>query len=150
MTINDPTGNSFIENVCAPLPDPKIQTHYFDRTEEMNKQLGLATEPPEEEFTLINQVHTFPGNCSRCNYPCETKMHLLDIPHFKEVIIMSTVCDSCGYKSNEVKAGGAIAAKGKRITLIMTDQEDLNRDILKVVYVDDRAKHVGYEFLKLI
>jgi zinc finger protein len=45
---------------------------------------------------------------------------------------MCTACDSCGYKSNEVKAGGAVAAKGQRITLVMTDAEDLNRDILKV------------------
>ena len=29
-----------------------------------------------------------------------------DIPHFKEVIIMACSCDVCGYKSNDVKAGG--------------------------------------------
>ena len=29
-----------------------------------------------------------------------------DIPHFKEVIIMACNCDVCGYKSNDVKAGG--------------------------------------------
>jgi zinc finger protein len=58
-------------------------------------------------------------------------MKVVDIPYFKEVVIMSTVCDSCGYKSNEVKAGGAIADKGKRIKLKVTDVEDLSRDILK-------------------
>lgn len=58
-------------------------------------------------------------------------MHLLDIPHFKEVVIMSTTCDSCGYKSNEVKAGGPISQKGRRIILNITDAEDLSRDILK-------------------
>jgi hypothetical protein len=59
-------------------------------------------------------------------------MHVLDIPHFKEVIIMATNCQHCGYKSNEVKAGGAIAPLGKRIILNMTDKDDLSRDILKV------------------
>lgn len=59
---------------------------------------------------------------------------MLDIPYFKEVIVMCTCCDSCGYKSNEVKAGGAVAPKGQRITLLVTDAEDLNRDILKVVH----------------
>ncbi|CAG8648783.1 24805_t:CDS:2, partial [Gigaspora rosea] len=38
---------------------------------------------------------------------------------------------SCGYKSNEVKAGGPIAPKGKKITLKMEEIEDLSRDILK-------------------
>lgn len=44
---------------------------------------------------------------------------------------MSTTCDSCGYKSNEVKAGGPISQKGRRIILNITDAEDLSRDILK-------------------
>lgn len=44
---------------------------------------------------------------------------------------MATTCDSCGYKSNEIKTGGAISPLGKRITLSVRDPEDLNRDILK-------------------
>ena len=130
LTLDDPSGNSHIENLCAPLPDPKLTTVNYERTLDMMKTLGLV-DPDQEELPLQQQVHTFGGNCSRCNAPCETKMHMLDIPHFKEVIIMATVCDSCGYKSNEVKAGGAVAAQGQRITLKMTDLEDLNRDILK-------------------
>ena len=45
---------------------------------------------------------------------------------------MSTNCDHCGYRDNEVKSGAAISEKGKRITLKVEDQEDLSRDILKV------------------
>jgi hypothetical protein len=45
---------------------------------------------------------------------------------------MSTNCDRCGYRDNEVKSGGAISEKGKRITLKVEDREDLSRDILKV------------------
>lgn len=44
---------------------------------------------------------------------------------------MSTNCESCGYRDNEVKAGSAISEKGKKITLKVVDQEDLGRDILK-------------------
>ena len=44
---------------------------------------------------------------------------------------MSTVCDHCGYKSNEVKTGGAVPEKGSRVSLKVTDPEDLARDILK-------------------
>lgn len=45
---------------------------------------------------------------------------------------MSTNCDRCGYRDNEVKSGGAVSAQGKRITLKVEDKEDLSRDILKV------------------
>ena len=55
-----------------------------------------------------------------------------DIPHFKEVVIMATVCDYCGHKTNEVKSGGGIEAKGKRISLKVTDVSDMSRDVLKV------------------
>lgn len=34
-----------------------------------------------------------------------TLTYTVDIPHFKEVIIMATTCDSCGNRTNEVKAG---------------------------------------------
>ena len=45
---------------------------------------------------------------------------------------MSTNCESCGYRDNEVKAGSAVSEKGKKIILKVVDQEDLRRDILKV------------------
>ena len=44
---------------------------------------------------------------------------------------MSTNCDKCGYRDNEVKSGAAISDQGKRITLKVEDREDLSRDILK-------------------
>jgi zinc finger protein len=46
---------------------------------------------------------------------------------------MSTNCDRCGYRDNEVKSGSAISPLGKRITLKVKDREDLSRDILKVL-----------------
>jgi len=45
--------------------------------------------------------------------------------------MMASSCDKCGYKSSEVKAGGAIPPKGKKITLKVMSVEDLTRDILK-------------------
>ncbi|KAJ1678463.1 nucleolar zinc-finger protein, partial [Spiromyces aspiralis] len=146
IKIRDPSGNSYIENLNAPNVDPKLHVKYFKRNKEQNQALGLL--PPEEEeereqkareqlektlkeATQNDEIITFPANCSSCNAPSETRMKLMDIPHFKEVIVMSTTCDSCGYKSNEVKSGGAVAPKGKRITLKMTDMEDLSRDLLK-------------------
>lgn len=91
---------------------------------------GFASDATEIE-NFSNEVQTFAATCSSCYKPCETHMKTVNIPHFKDVIIMSTVCDHCGYKSNEVKTGGAIPEKGRRTTLKVTDPEDLARDILK-------------------
>lgn len=54
-----------------------------------------------------------------------------DIPHFQTVIIMCTTCDRCGFKSNEVKSGGATQAQGCRLTLRVEEPVDLTRDVLK-------------------
>lgn len=45
---------------------------------------------------------------------------------------MSTNCDDCGYRDNEIKSGAAISELGKKITLKVEDRDDLSRDILKV------------------
>jgi zinc finger protein len=45
---------------------------------------------------------------------------------------MSTNCDNCGYRDNEIKSGSAISEQGKKITLKVEDREDLSRDVLKV------------------
>ena len=50
----------------------------------------------------------------------------------QDVLIMSTNCEQCGYKDNEVKSGSAISDKGQKITLNVEDRDDLSRDILKV------------------
>jgi zinc finger protein len=87
MILDDPAGNSYIENLLAPNEDPQIQTTHYDRTKEQNEFLGLGQveNPVEEEEAGITtddlafkeQVHEFPGNCSRCNAPSTTKMHLM-------------------------------------------------------------------------
>ena len=58
-----------------------------------------------------------------------TNLHTRDL---KDIFIMSTNCDACGYRDNEVKSGSAISEKGKKIILKVEDREDLSRDILKV------------------
>ncbi|CEG68084.1 hypothetical protein RMATCC62417_04409 [Rhizopus microsporus] len=147
LVLDDPSGNSYVENRCLPSQDPQIKLRWYTRTAEQQAFLGLQSDqtPAEEAATraaqvvaseMVNEdgipeVMTFPANCPSCHAPCSTNMHVMEIPHFKEVVIMATNCEHCGYKSNEVKAGGPISDKGRKITLRMTDAEDLSRDILK-------------------
>jgi len=145
LTIEDPSGNSFIENPWAPGPDPGRSLELFLRSREQDNMLGLySQEQLREEYVqeeeapsaltearLQEEVLSFPTNCPECNAPAATNMKMTTIPYFKEVVIMCTTCDHCGCKTNEVKSGGGIEEKGKKITLRVTDPSDMNRDVLK-------------------
>ena len=45
---------------------------------------------------------------------------------------MATFCDICGHRDNEVKSGGGMEDKGRKITLTVENRDDMSRDILKV------------------
>ncbi|KAH8907184.1 zf-ZPR1-domain-containing protein [Coniochaeta sp. PMI_546] len=138
VAIDDPAGNSFI------APDPrdgvgKWEKREYFRTSEQNEMLGLVdtrssitTGLGEADGEVVpDQVYQFPSHCPGCMHPCTTNMKMVDIPHFRQVVLMNTSCDDCGYKSNDVKTGGEIPKLGKRITLRVKGGVDLARDILK-------------------
>lgn len=148
LSLDDPSGNSWIE------PDQKDGVGKWSkveyaRTPEQNEALGLgsgeeeteeipvatAGQPTlasfEDDDIIPNEVYSFPATCPGCTRHCVTHMKMVDIPHFKQVVIMSTVCEQCGYRSNEVKTGGEVPEKGKKITLKVDSATDLARDILK-------------------
>ncbi|CAJ2511320.1 Uu.00g069450.m01.CDS01 [Anthostomella pinea] len=136
LSVDDPAGNSWISpNMRDGVG--KWEKRDYVRTPEQNEALGLAATDPlaamstAEEDIVPDQVYEFPASCPGCMHPCTTRMKMVDIPHFKAVVLMSTACQDCGYKSNDVKTGGAIPELGKKITLRVESAEDLARDILK-------------------
>ncbi|NXS56152.1 ZPR1 protein, partial [Brachypteracias leptosomus] len=133
FVLDDPSGNSFVENPRAPHKDDALVVTHYRRTPQQAAMLGLELEesPANSAEDLRNEVLQFNTNCPECNAPASTNMKLVQIPHFKEVIIMATNCDSCGHRTNEVKSGGAIEPQGTRITLRITDPSDMTRDVLK-------------------
>ncbi|KAG1876640.1 zf-ZPR1-domain-containing protein [Suillus subalutaceus] len=141
ITLDDPSGNSFLEFVGS-MSDLKWNMRTYERSLEQNRQLGLAPpaedaednaadEAEQESEGLNEEVFEFPGICSRCGRPLITRMKRVSIPYFKDTLIMSTNCDDCGYRDNEIKSGAAISEHGKKITLKVVDRDDLSRDILK-------------------
>uniref|UniRef100_A0A8C5L4U8 Zinc finger protein ZPR1 n=1 Tax=Jaculus jaculus TaxID=51337 RepID=A0A8C5L4U8_JACJA len=134
LVIDDPSGNSFVENPHAPQKDDALVVTHYTRTLEQAEMLGIQAEAPEkkvEEEDLKNEVLQFNTNCPECSAPAQTNMKVVQIPHFKEVIIMATNCESCGHRTNEVKSGGAVEPLGTKITLHITDPSDMTRDLLK-------------------
>lgn len=156
LIIEDISGNSAIENLDAPHPDHGCSTKWFNRTLEQDHLLGIFTnaelnetekkpaekvkkhgilEKVEEGEWTLEELHgevlRFPTNCPECLSPAETNMKVTSIPHFKDVVIMSTNCDACGAKTNEVKSGGGINELGTKIEVTVLGKEDFSRDVLK-------------------
>ncbi|EFP90350.1 uncharacterized protein PGTG_16110 [Puccinia graminis f. sp. tritici CRL 75-36-700-3] len=138
VELEDITGNSFIEAIDG-LDDPNWSKREFNRTTEQNAELGLVPQPGESAQGLTDdyegedpeEVYSFPSTCGSCGHTLNTRMKKIEIPHFKEIILMSTNCGTCGYKDNEVKSATAISPRGTKLVLKVSDKEDLARDILK-------------------
>ncbi|KAI0130354.1 zinc finger protein zpr1 [Xylariales sp. AK1849] len=138
VSLDDPAGNSWI------APDMKdgvgkwAKRDYI-RTPDQNEAVGLGhvesvldgIQTTADEDIIPDQVYAFPATCPGCMRPCTTNMKMVDIPHFKAVVLMSTVCEECGYRSNDVKTGGEIPELGRKVTLKVESNVDLARDILK-------------------
>lgn len=153
VSVDDISGNSFIE----PSPqdkDSKYSRHDYLRSHQQNVQLGLVADDDttgdkgdamDGVDVVDDEVYELHAECPACSKPCTVNMKKTNIPHFKEVIIMATVCDHCGYRTSDVKTGGAIPEKGKRITLEIKTLEDMSRDILKSESCVLRSLDLGLE-----
>ncbi|KAI5292971.1 nucleolar zinc-finger protein [Ascosphaera acerosa] len=159
ISLADPSGNSWIAPSPHDEGRSYRRTDY-PRTRQQNEELGLAADEgdvvageeaqtaaavtvdaggnmvqtagdPADLDIVDGKVYSLPAECPGCTKPCIVNMQQVHIPYFKEVFVWATVCDHCGYRSNEVKTGGEIPAKGKRITLRVESREDLSRDLLK-------------------
>jgi zinc finger protein len=69
--------------------------------------------------------------CPRCGANGITRFLLHKIPHFRELIIASFVCEECNERNNEVTFGGEIQLQGCRYNLKATSSKDLNRQLVK-------------------
>lgn len=151
ISLDDPAGNSWIEPSSTDSSKKGKYAHkQYPRSQEQNAALGLgeatATEP--EELTtaqiqaengggmegvdiLEGKVYKLDVLCPGCTKPTLMLTQMVNIPYFKQVILMSTNCSECGYRSSEAKTGGKVPEKGKRIWLDVRSPKDLRRDILK-------------------
>ncbi|KAL3522997.1 hypothetical protein ACH5RR_015831 [Cinchona calisaya] len=177
--LDDPSGNSFIENLFAPSPDPSLTIKFYERTPEQQAALGYLVDSSQTgesgdvaslganngldqmqrephgsvgaragrqaiaqgnsveiaealfRYSAPEEVMTFPSTCGACAANCECRMFVTNIPYFQEVIVMASSCDSCGYRNSELKPGGSIPPRGKKITVHVKNVKDLSRDVIK-------------------
>ena len=117
---------------ASTAPDTELRPEYHSTgLDPSTEGVPSSNNVDAEDDIVENQVYSFPASCPGCTRPCATNMKMVNIPYFKQVVLMSTVCEDCGYRSNEVKTGGEVPEQGRKITLHVKTAEDLARDILK-------------------
>ena len=89
-------GDATKSNVFQDLSKPKQNGSVTDTTDEKDFH------PPTEVESL----------CVNCGDNGITTLLLAKIPHYREVILSSFACDSCGHKNNDIQSGGTIQPMG--------------------------------------
>uniref|UniRef100_A0A6G1SK39 Zinc finger protein ZPR1 n=1 Tax=Aceria tosichella TaxID=561515 RepID=A0A6G1SK39_9ACAR len=135
LIVDDPSGNSYVQSLTAPSIDPALEVIHYTRTRDQNLLLGIEDKgsglSEADEPIGRNEVMQFQTNCPECRAPCFTNMKLVEIPHFKEVILMATNCEACGHKTAEIKGGGGFEEKGVLIKHKIKSDADLRLDAVK-------------------
>lgn len=99
------------ENKSPQKPEEEVKAEInskYDGGPDHLVQVGAhrldLTKPLVED--LKTESFGFTTDCHVCAGKCETKMCVIEIPYFKELIIMSTNCQNCGAHTTETKTGG--------------------------------------------
>jgi zinc finger protein len=112
VKLDDPSGNSWVEFIGS-ISDPKWNMRTYPRTLEQNVALGLISQDeaaqapaPVRVETLAaaadteavdpehpnDEVYVFPGTCSSCGHPVDTRMKKVIIPYFKvDLVFVSRI-----------------------------------------------------------
>ena len=160
VVLDDPAGNSWIEPSPNESTSKYLRTEYA-RSLQQNTALGLAAEPADVEpqsavldpasvnlahmasvegtgnaplddmDILEGKMYCLPCQCPGCMKSAIMNIQMVNIPYFKQVMVNAVVCDHCGYRTSDVKTGGEVPQKGRRIQLHVRGPHDLRRDILK-------------------
>jgi zinc finger protein len=80
-------------------PDTVIRPQYQASKMYPEMPSGPMVNNVDDDDIVEDQVYSFPATCPGCTLSCTTNMKMVNIPHFKQVVLMSTVCEHCGCKS---------------------------------------------------
>uniref|UniRef100_A0A0P4VRW4 Zinc finger ZPR1-type domain-containing protein n=1 Tax=Scylla olivacea TaxID=85551 RepID=A0A0P4VRW4_SCYOL len=105
IIIDDPTGNSFVENPKALMEDPQLKRTLYKRTKEQNEILGITDEEEDvEENAETDRTPDAEEEESELSLTEETTSEAKDDPESlkddpesikDEVLVFSTLCDRC-------------------------------------------------------
>ncbi|XP_042235122.1 zinc finger protein ZPR1-like isoform X2 [Homarus americanus] len=99
LIVDDPAGNSFVENLCAPQVDPQLKKKVYKRSPEQNAELGVS-----EQEDLENELNSLSEETEKKDEDSiektigkKTSENKEGVPENvqDEVLVFSTLCDRC-------------------------------------------------------
>lgn len=111
-----------------------------------DKEIAEVKQPAEEEDKMTHTEgeedsedqkkefeEVMDSMCMQCGGSGTTRYMIHKIPYFRELVISSFDChdEECGEHNNEVTFGGEIQLQGCAFTLEVTEQKDLDRQLIK-------------------
>ena len=113
---------------AAPPSPPKANEVEEEKKEEEEETKEVQELAPDANLSevFINLDAGVPSEvieslCMECKENGETRFMYTKIPMFKEIIISSFICESCGFRNNEVQFGGKLGDYGCKYTLVVAD-----------------------------
>ncbi len=96
--IDDPSGNSFIENIHAPNPDPHLMVTHYERSREQNQALGIsdALQESEQEEKQEEQIKKKATGSLLSGEDAEALVRKEGPGEIEEVMRFPTTCSVCG------------------------------------------------------
>jgi len=111
----------------------------------------MATIESHPAFTNLsaddveNQLTEMESLCMNCYEKGHTRLLLIRIPYYKDVILSSFECDSCHIKNNDVQPAQRVESYGILINVHVLNNVDLNRQFVKSGYGTIRIKELDFE-----
>ncbi|KAE9455601.1 hypothetical protein C3L33_12491, partial [Rhododendron williamsianum] len=134
LILDDPAGNSFIENPFAPSPDPSLTIKFYERTPEQQAILGYLVDPSQGgelgDEILSQEINTTADETRREPHGSigSTASHRAiaqgNSAEMAEALFRYSAPE-------ELKPGGRIPEKGKKIIVLVKNIKDLSRDVIK-------------------
>ena len=118
------------EQGCSPKDEDTencLEKEEQERESESGDQDDAEMSAQKEELGLT-EVESL---CMNCMENGMTRFMIHKIPYFRELVIASFECEHCGERNNEVTFGGEIQVQGCVYQLEVTNERDLNRQIIK-------------------
>lgn len=106
LQVDDPSGNSFVENPHAPKEDPQLKRTQYKRNKEQNLALGLMNEDEtalaEEKIQEKTNSSQEQEDDSELSLTEDSTSEAKDDPESlkDEVLVFSTLCDRCSRPAN--------------------------------------------------
>jgi ZPR1 zinc finger protein len=142
---------TFSFQVWCSKSEPPFKQIKFDvksKSQDRKGWINFENQVVEQDHLQSKEI-SIPFVCPACGATGSSQRSATtNIPHFQDVTLLSFVCETCGFKTNEVKAdSGQVSSTGKRWELKVLSPDDMHRDLIKSKTAKVEIPELGFEMV---